>query len=70
MIRRAAGGFISRISDIVMATINGYDLYQDLPLAELMLLPDSNHGARFRYVARFTRRVIDFLDIEPGGTAT
>ena len=47
-----------------------YHLYQLLPDAELMLLPDSGHGAHFQYVERFVRRVIDFLDVQPHDTAT
>jgi pimeloyl-ACP methyl ester carboxylesterase len=45
-----------------------YHLYQHLPDAELMLLPDSGHGAHFQYVERFVRRVIDFLDVQPHDT--
>ena len=37
---------------------------------ELMLLPDSGHGAHFQHVNRFVRRVIDFLDLQPYDTAT
>jgi pimeloyl-ACP methyl ester carboxylesterase len=51
--------------DIVIPTINSYHLYQHLPDAELMLLPDSGHGAHFQYVERFVRRVTDFLDVQP-----
>src|SRR5208282_1986558 len=43
-------------SDIVIPTINSYHLYQHLPDAELMLLPDSGHGAHFQYVDGFVRR--------------
>jgi pimeloyl-ACP methyl ester carboxylesterase len=57
-------------NDIVIPTINSYHLYQHLPDAELMLLPDSGHGAHFQYVERFIRRVIDFLDVQPHDTAT
>jgi len=32
-------------TDIVIPTINSYQLYQHLSDAELMLLPDSGHGA-------------------------
>jgi pimeloyl-ACP methyl ester carboxylesterase len=56
-------------NDIVIPTINSYHLYQHLPHAELMLLPDSGHGAHFQYVERFVRRVIDFLDVQPHDTA-
>jgi pimeloyl-ACP methyl ester carboxylesterase len=78
---RAAGSFdyLSRIgqptlvvngnNDIVIPTINSYHLYQGLPDAELLLYPDANHGAHFQYPARFARRVIDFLDVEPGEEA-
>jgi pimeloyl-ACP methyl ester carboxylesterase len=51
--------------DIVIPTINSYHLYKHLPDAELMLLPDSGHGAHFQYVERFVRRVVDFLDVQP-----
>ena len=52
-------------NDIVIPTINSYHLYQHLPDAELMLLPDSGHGAHFQYAERFVRRVIDFIDVQP-----
>jgi pimeloyl-ACP methyl ester carboxylesterase len=55
--------------DIVIPTINSYYLYRHLPDAELVLFPDSGHGAHFQYVQRFVRRVIDFLDVEPGDNA-
>jgi pimeloyl-ACP methyl ester carboxylesterase len=56
-------------NDIVIPTINSYTRYQHLPHAELMLLPDANHGAHFQYPALFARRVIDFLDVEPNDFA-
>jgi pimeloyl-ACP methyl ester carboxylesterase len=56
-------------NDIVIPTINSYTLYQHLPNAELMLLPDANHGSHFQYPALFARRVIDFLDVEPNDFA-
>ena len=68
-------GYLARITqpalvvngsdDVVIPTINSYYLYQHLPDAELMLLPDSGHGAHFQHVERFARRVIDFLDVQP-----
>jgi pimeloyl-ACP methyl ester carboxylesterase len=49
-------------NDVVIPTINSYQLYQHLPEAELWLLPDSGHGAHFQYPARFARQVAEFLD--------
>jgi pimeloyl-ACP methyl ester carboxylesterase len=49
-------------SDIVVATVNSYLLQQNLPDAELILFPDSNHGSHFQFAERFDRYVTDFLD--------
>ncbi len=66
----AQPALVNGSTDIVIPTINSYHLYQHLPDAELMLLPDSGHGAHFQHVNRFVRRVIDFLDLQPHDTAT
>jgi pimeloyl-ACP methyl ester carboxylesterase len=57
-------------NDIVIPTVNSFYLQQHLPNAELMLLPDSGHGAHFQYVTRFVRRVVDFLDLQPNDDTT
>jgi pimeloyl-ACP methyl ester carboxylesterase len=49
-------------SDVVVATVNSYILQQNLPNAELILFPDSNHGSHFQFTERFNRYVADFLD--------
>jgi pimeloyl-ACP methyl ester carboxylesterase len=49
-------------NDIVVATVNSYILQQNLPDAELILFPDSNHGSQFQFTERFNRYVTDFLD--------
>jgi pimeloyl-ACP methyl ester carboxylesterase len=49
-------------NDIVIPTINSYILQQFLPDAELVLYPDSNHGAHFQYPELFVRRTSEFLD--------
>ena len=36
-------------NDIVVPTINSYILQQNLPNAELILFPDSNHGSHFQF---------------------
>jgi pimeloyl-ACP methyl ester carboxylesterase len=49
-------------NDIVVATINSYILQQNLPNAELILFPDSNHGSHFQFTEPFNRYAIEFLD--------
>ena len=49
-------------SDIVVPTINSYILQQNLPNAELILFPDSNHGSHFQFAELFNRYVTDFAD--------
>ena len=49
-------------NDVVVPTINSYILQQNLPDAELILFPDSNHGSHFQFSEAFNRYVTDFLD--------
>jgi pimeloyl-ACP methyl ester carboxylesterase len=49
-------------SIIVVATVNSFILQQNLPDAELVIFPDSNHGSHLQFTQRFNRYVIDFLD--------
>jgi len=49
-------------SDVVVPTINSYILQQNLPNAELILFPDSNHGSHFQFTELFNRYVTDFAD--------
>jgi pimeloyl-ACP methyl ester carboxylesterase len=49
-------------NDIVVATVNSYILQQNLPDAELVLFPDSNHGSHFQFTDEFNRYATDFLD--------
>jgi pimeloyl-ACP methyl ester carboxylesterase len=53
-------------NDIVVPTVNSYILQQNLPDAELILFPDSNHGSHFQFTELFNRYVADFLD-RPAG---
>jgi pimeloyl-ACP methyl ester carboxylesterase len=48
--------------DIVVATFNSYILQQNLPNAELILLPGSNHGSHFQFTEQFNRYATEFLD--------
>ena len=49
-------------NEIVVATVNSYILQQNLPNAELILFPDSNHGSHFQFTELFSRYVTDFVD--------
>jgi pimeloyl-ACP methyl ester carboxylesterase len=49
-------------NDVVVPTVNSYILQQNLPNAELILFPDSNHGSHFQFAKRFNRYATDFLD--------
>jgi pimeloyl-ACP methyl ester carboxylesterase len=49
-------------NDIVVPTINSYILQQNLPNAELILFPDSNHGSHFQFTELFNRYVTGFVD--------
>ena len=49
-------------NDVVVPTINSYILQQNLPNAELILFPDSNHGSHFQFTDQFNRYAIEFLD--------
>jgi pimeloyl-ACP methyl ester carboxylesterase len=48
--------------DIVIPTINSYILQQNLPDAELILFPDSNHGAHFQFTDPFVEYLTRFID--------
>ena len=48
--------------DIVVSTINSYILQQNLPNAELILFPDSNHGSHFQFTEPFIRSLTEFVD--------
>jgi pimeloyl-ACP methyl ester carboxylesterase len=49
-------------NDIVVATSNSYILQQNLPDAELILFPDSNHGSHFQFTERFVEYLTAFLE--------
>jgi pimeloyl-ACP methyl ester carboxylesterase len=51
--------------DVVVATVNSYILQQNLPNAELILFPDSNHGSHFQFTEQFNRYLTDFIDLRP-----
>jgi pimeloyl-ACP methyl ester carboxylesterase len=50
-------------NDIVVPTVNSYILQQNLPNAELILFPDSNHGSHFQFTEQFNQHLSDFIDL-------
>jgi pimeloyl-ACP methyl ester carboxylesterase len=48
--------------DVIVYTVNSLILQQNLPNAQLILYPDSNHGSQYQYPALFVADVTRFLD--------
>jgi pimeloyl-ACP methyl ester carboxylesterase len=49
-------------TDLMVPTVNSFILQQHLPDAELIIYPDSGHGAIFQLPAQFVREATTFLD--------
>ena len=52
---------VSGGNDVIVYTANSFILQQNLPNAQLILYPDSNHGAHYQYPELFVRHVSLFL---------
>jgi pimeloyl-ACP methyl ester carboxylesterase len=48
--------------DIMVPTVNSHTLAQHIPNAQLIIYPDSGHGALFQYPDLFASQVARFLD--------
>ncbi|GAB4071998.1 alpha/beta hydrolase [Ancylobacter sonchi] len=48
--------------DTMFPSINAYNMFKAIPNAELILYPDSGHGALFQYPERFVAHCRIFLD--------
>ncbi|BAV04900.1 Pimeloyl-ACP methyl ester carboxylesterase [Filimonas lacunae] len=48
--------------DIIFPTVNSYLLQQNLPDAQLLLYPDSNHGSHYQFHTHFVTQVKLFLN--------
>ena len=53
---------INGSNDAIIYTVNSFILQQNLPNAQLILYPDSNHGSQYQYPALFVADVTRFLD--------
>jgi pimeloyl-ACP methyl ester carboxylesterase len=48
--------------DIMIPTVNSFTLSEHLPNAQLIIYPDSGHGALFQYPKLFVDHVLLFLN--------
>jgi pimeloyl-ACP methyl ester carboxylesterase len=49
-------------NDIVVPTVNSYIVQQELPNAELIVFPDSNHGSHLQFTEPFIEYAASFLE--------
>jgi len=59
-------------NDVIVPSVNSFHLHQNLPNAQLILYPDSNHGSQYQYPSLFVDHVNQFLsrDLQkPASTA-
>jgi pimeloyl-ACP methyl ester carboxylesterase len=49
-------------NDVIMPTVNSFIMQQYIPYAELIIYPDSNHGAHHQYPELFVEQATLFLN--------
>jgi pimeloyl-ACP methyl ester carboxylesterase len=55
---------INGSNGVLVYSVNSFILQQNLPNAQLILYPDSNHGSQYQYPTLFVADVTRFLDAE------
>jgi pimeloyl-ACP methyl ester carboxylesterase len=53
---------LSGYNDIIFPTVNSFILQQNLPDAQLIIYPDSNHGAQYQFPELFVKQLSLFLN--------
>ena len=48
--------------DLIIYTVNSFILQQNIPNAQLILYPNSNHSSPYQYPELFVKHVSLFLD--------
>jgi pimeloyl-ACP methyl ester carboxylesterase len=56
---------VSGSDDTMLPASNAYAMFKELSNAQLMLYPDSGHGALFQHHEMFVKHVRIFLDAQP-----
>jgi pimeloyl-ACP methyl ester carboxylesterase len=51
-------------NDVLVYSVNSFILQQNIPDAQLILYPDSNHGSQYQYPELFVRHVSMFLSAQ------
>src|ERR1700756_159285 len=49
-------------NDVIMPTVNSFIMQQNMPYAQLIVYPDSNHGAHHQYPELFVKHATLFLN--------
>jgi pimeloyl-ACP methyl ester carboxylesterase len=49
-------------NDVIIYTVNSFNLQQNIPNAQLILYPDANHGSHYQYPELFVQHVNIFLN--------